>query len=174
MTPIIAKDNRRDFRPAPEGLHSAVCVDVVDRGIQTSQWGTAHKVELRWQINEINPDTDRRFVVMRRYSLSMNEKSTLSQHLEAWRGRPFTKQERAGFDLEGLIGNCCQVQLVHYTTPDGTTYANVQTCVPVAKGMPRLRPLDYVRDKDRAVNSGPTFMRQEGTAASDPDGDLPF
>jgi hypothetical protein len=31
---IIAKSNKKDFTPAPEGLHSAVCCDVVDLGLQ--------------------------------------------------------------------------------------------------------------------------------------------
>jgi len=38
---IIAKDNRKEFTPAPEGLHQAVCVDVVDLARQTEAAGSA-------------------------------------------------------------------------------------------------------------------------------------
>lgn len=35
-----------DYVPCPEGLHSACCVDVVDRGLEQTPWGERHKVML--------------------------------------------------------------------------------------------------------------------------------
>lgn len=150
--PIIAR-GKRDFRPAPEGLHQAVLVDVIDRGIQPTPWGPAPKVELRWQIAAINPDNQKRFEIWQRYRLSLHEKAKLRQHLEGWRGRKFAlKEAQEGFDIEQLLGASCQLQIVHNEGKDGGTYANVQTIVPSVKGAPKLRALDYTRLQDHSEN----------------------
>jgi hypothetical protein len=149
--PILAKDNRRDFAPAPEGLHQGVCIDVVDLGIVKSQWGEKHQVEIRWQLVDLTDDvTGLPFMVLRRYTLSLNEKAKLRAHLEAWRGRKFTAEELEGFDLEKLIGVNCQIQVVHDLADDGRTWANVSAVVPLGKGMTKVRPSDtYIRVVDR-------------------------
>lgn len=147
---IIAKKPESIFTPCPEGLHHAVCVDVVDLGIVPTPWGDKHKVRIVWQIDDDNPDTGKRYDTRQQYSLSLHEKASLRNHLESWRGRKFTDEELMGFDLEKLIGANCQIQVVHTITDQGKTYANVQAVVPAPKNTPKLSPLDYVREKDRA------------------------
>lgn len=148
---IIAKDNRKEFTPAPEGLHQAVCVDVVDLGLQPTPWGEKQKVDIRWQIDQADPTSGRQFMTTKRYTLSLNEKATLRQHLEAWRGKKFTAEELQGFDLEKLIGVNCQIQIVQEISDQGRIYANVQAIVPLGKGMTKIRPSeDYVRVVNRA------------------------
>lgn len=147
--PIIARDNRSEFNPAPEGLHQAVCVDVVDKGMVTGQYGTKHQIQIRWQIDYADEETGRRPLVVKSYTLSLNEKAVLRHHLEAWRGKQFSAQELDGFDLENLIGANCQLQVVHNLGKNGTTYANVQAVVPLGKGMVKMQPEDYVRVCDR-------------------------
>jgi hypothetical protein len=152
--PIIAKDNRKEFTPAPEGLHQGVCVDVIDLGLVTGQYGEKHKVEIRWQLDLLEDastsNPPRRFMVTNRYTLSLNEKATLRKHLEAWRGKLFTEEELAGFDLEKLLGVNGQLQIIHNLSEKGRTFANIQAIVPLGKGMTKIRPSeDYVRMKDR-------------------------
>jgi hypothetical protein len=150
---IIAKDNRKEFTPAPEGLHQAVCVDVIDLGLQQTPWGEKHKVDVRWEL-EVTGDNGRPMIVSKRYTLSLNEKATLRQHLEAWRGRKFKPEELEGFDLEKLLGVNGQLQIVHNIADDGRIFANVQAIVPLGKGMTKMRPSDdYVRMVDRAAAS---------------------
>lgn len=147
---IIAKKKKTEFTPAPEGLHSAVCCDVVDLGIVESQWGSAHKVQIRWQLEEKDAKTDKPFMVVSKYTLSLHEKSRLRPMLEAWRGRKFTNDELDGFDLEALIGVNCQVQVIHDIKDDGGVWANVQAVVPPPKNGIKLRVSDdYVRVQDR-------------------------
>lgn len=147
---IIVSYTKGDFTPAPEGLHQAVCVDVVDQGMKQTQWGDKHKVQLRWQLDQADEKTGRPFLVMASYTLSLHKKAMLRQHLEAWRGRKFTEEELQGFDLEKLIGVNCQVQIVHNLGDEGQVYANVQAVVPLGKGMTQMRPsADYVRVCDR-------------------------
>jgi hypothetical protein len=151
---IIAKEPESKFTPAPEGLHQSVCVDVIDRGLQQTPWGEKHKVEVRWQIDQVNPETGKRYDVRAYYTLSLSEKANLRKHLETWRGRKFTGEELKGFDLEKLIGANCQLQVIHNLTDDGKTYANVQAIVPAPGRMPKIASLDYVRERDRAHEQG--------------------
>lgn len=150
---IYAKKPESTFTPCPEGLHHAVCVDVVDLGIVTGAFGDKHKVRIVWQIEEEN-DKMRRFEARKHYNLSLHEKATLRKDLEAWRGRKFTEDELKGFDLEKLLGANCQIQVVHDISDEGSIYANVQAVVPAPKNVPKLVPLDFTRFKDRPDNSG--------------------
>src|SRR3990167_8424522 len=84
VMPIIARDDRKPYTPAPPGLHNAVCVDVVDLGLIDSQWGEKPQIELRWQIERENPETGKPFLVVRRFTLSLSEKSNLRPFLEGW------------------------------------------------------------------------------------------
>jgi hypothetical protein len=157
---IIAREPESKFTPAPEGLHPAVCVDVIDLGMVEGQFGAKHKVELRWQIEDVNPEIDKRFQVRKRYTLSLHKKASLRTELETWRGRKFTEEELRGFDLEKLISVCCQLQVIHNITDEGGVWANVQAIVPYPRGMAKLAPEGYVREKDREHtqgNGGPNF-----------------
>ena len=116
---IIAREPEgKNFTPAPEGIHVAACCDVVDLGMADHGFGEKHYVELRFQLEDAD-EAGRRFLVRRRYTLSLGEKATLRKDLETWRGRKFNKQELAGFDLERLIGIGAQVQVVHRLTDQG-------------------------------------------------------
>ena len=170
--PIYAKRPESTFTPAPEGLHPAVCCDVVELGTEVNSFngGLQEKVRIVWQLEDINQDTGKPYEASQKYTLSLHEKAKLCQHLEAWRGRKFTEEEVAGFDLEKLIGVPCQIQIVHNIKEGGKTYANVQAVVPLGKGMVKPRvSVDYVRFKARQANSG-----SNGEQFHASDDDVPF
>lgn len=152
--PVIVKDNQPFYNPAPEGLHQAVCVDVIDRGIMDTKFGPKQQVDIRWQLDQVDEDSKRPFQVMKRYNPSLNEKANLRKDLESWRGKKFTKEELTGFDVEKLIGINCQLQIVHNLGDGSTVWANIQAIVPLGKGMVKIQPKDYVRDKDRDPVNG--------------------
>lgn len=167
---IMARAPESQFTPAPEGLHQAVCVDVHDMGLQKTPWGEKNKVLLVWQIDLLNEQNGKRFDVRNFYTLSLSEKANLRRDLECWRGRKFTTEELAGFDLEKLLGANCQLQIVHNLGDEGKTYANVQAIVPYnSKLGPKLQPQDYVRLQDRAKAQG-----NGKSAAAMTDEDVPF
>lgn len=147
--PIYARKKEGEYSVAPEGLWTAVCCDVIDRGIQKTPWGDQVKIEIRWQLEEKDPKTGKRFLISQRYTPSLHEKSRLRPMLEAWRGRKFTKDEEREFDIEKLLGANCQLQVVHNIKDEGQTYANVQAVVPLGRGAVKLRIEDYIRVIDR-------------------------
>ncbi len=149
-----------EFIPAPDGIHSGICVDAVDLGIVESTFGKKHMVKLVWEI-EAKMDDGRPFLVQKRYTASLHEKSSLAKDLRSWRGKPFTPEEMKGFDIEKVVGAPCQLVIVH-AEKEGAVYANVQN---VAKsGDKKLAPSGkYVRFKDR-----PADQRQNGNGGNRP------
>lgn len=151
MAIMATAGDSKSFIPAPAGVHQAVCVDVIDKGILEVTYAgktkKRHKITLAWQIDELRDD-GKRFLVYKRYTCSLNEKATLRKDLESWRGRPFTREEEMGFDVEAVLGVNGLVNIQH-NTKESTTYANVVAVMPLAKGMTKLAVADYIREKDR-------------------------
>lgn len=136
-----------DFSPMPSGNHVAICNMVVDLGrqrINSPTFGESvkHQVYLRWETpHEQLTWTDRDGqektgprVIGKVYTLSLHENATLRQHLENWRGRAFTEEERKGFDVAKLLGVPCMLNVIHEER-NGKTYANVTGIGAFPKGM---------------------------------------
>lgn len=174
---FIVKDSGGDFKPCPGGQHQVVCVDVVDRGMVTGEYGTKHMVQLRWETAD--QDTERNppgpYLIVRSYTASLHEKSKLRADLEAWRGRPFTAQELAGFDVETVIGANGLMQVIQRTGNNGKVFANVQAIMGLPRGMPKIEPSPtYVRVKDRPDPNGHEPTGSEYDAPPPDDDDIPF
>lgn len=144
--PLNVKGPRsREFRRVPEGVHQAVCNLVADCGIQPGgQYGPRQQVYIRWEIPAERlewTDSDgnvRRgpMNIGRFYTASLSEKATLRRDLENWRGRPFSPEELAGFDLFRILGTACQLMVAH-TRSGEETYANVTGVMSFPKNQPR-------------------------------------
>lgn len=152
MAITVSATTGGEYQAAPAGVHQAVCCDVVDLGMVETEWQgtkkTAHKVRVIWQI-DARMDDGRPFTVSSRYTASLHEKARLRADLQSWRGRAFTADELAAFDLEKLIGAGCLLNVVH-TARNGRTYADIVAIMPLPARSPKLiiSP-DYVRAKDR-------------------------
>lgn len=152
---MIIKGSSSNFTPAPEGLHHAVCVDVVDLGMKDSAFGPRHRLRLVWEIDVLIPDAiireaklqpGSKFTVRKEYTASLHERSWLAKDLAAWRGKAIGEDEKKEFNLETLIGKPVRV-LVQHMTKDDTTYANVMALMKPEK---KLAPCGlYKRVKDR-------------------------
>jgi len=144
---IIAREPESKYTPCPEGLHPAVCCDVIDLGLIEGQYGQKHKVKIRF---DVRPEDGESYQMTKWYTLSLSEKANLRKDLETWRGRKFTAVELGGFDLEKLLGVNAQVQVVHAPGDDGKVYARVLSIIPASRHTPKLRIADdYVREQDR-------------------------
>lgn len=162
------------FVPCPAGPHSAVCVDVVDLGKQPNTFkdgALVHKCRLVWQVAERKHD-GKPYLVQKQYTASLHEKASLRKDLEAWRGKPFTKEEAQGFDVERLIGAHCLLNVQHVER-NGSTYANVTSLMRLPHGMAPVTPSGYVRVQDRTDEHDPAVPPDDsyGDPAND---DIPF
>jgi hypothetical protein len=109
-----------DFTPAPEGTHVARCIQLIDIGTHHGEYqGTPNvqnQVIVRWELPHETIDTERGpepMIVSKFYTNSLGEKANLRKDLQSWRGRQFTPEELAKFDLESILGKPCLVTIVH-------------------------------------------------------------
>jgi hypothetical protein len=164
---IIVRDKgTTSFQPAPTGVHTGVCVDVIDLGMKDTQWGPKHKIRLVWQIEELM-ENGKPFLVSKQYTASLNEKANLRKDLESWRGRPFTQKECEGFDVETIVGVNCLLN-VQQEVKGENTWANIKGVMPLKKGIDPIHVTNYIRVKDRDPN-----QVEDHTAAVDEDS-IPF
>ena len=160
---ILARYPQKTFTPCPEGLHHAVCCDVVDLGEVDTHFGRKYRVRLAWQIDELDPESNTRHDVIKSYTNSLHRRANLRADLESWRGQKFTEAEARAFDLETLLGKNCMIHVVHETSDAGDIYANVRAIMPTPQGTALLVPLDYTRAKDR---NGAAQTARAATATS--------
>ena len=177
---IIARDTSEARHVPAAGLRNAVCVDVVDFGLVETTWDgktrTQHKVSIIWELDADHPHFNEPERVNRRYTLSLNERASLCQDLESWRGQAFSEDEKAGFDVERLIGVRATLNVVHNPAGD-RTYANVKAVLPHQPHAPELAPsAGYVRVKDRVGGydvRSPQEGPQQGAQGGVPTGHVP-
>ena len=137
-----------DFELTPEGAYIARCIKVIDLGTQTTtgQYGTKSqkKVMVTWELldNDVKMKDGKPFAASQFYTASLHEKSQLRKDLEAWRGKKFTDEELAGFDLNNVLGTYCYLQVVH--SADGQ-YANINSI------------MSYKGEKPAGVNTPVAF-----------------
>jgi hypothetical protein len=190
---MIVKQPDQKFPTAPEGTFPAVCVDEIDLGKVKSTYGGEERernmVRLVWQIDEemdnataakYSMPPGSRHIVKQDYTASLDEKAKLRKHLQSWRGRVFTLEELAGFDLENVVGIPCLISIAHATGKKGGRFANVEGVMKPPKGMDALHPLGYVRVKDR--KAAPVPIAEPKAIEEEPpeygygisDSDVPF
>ena len=131
------------YTPAPEGQFDAVCVDAIEKPNVETKWGLKNKVRLVFEIDEVDPETNKRFRVGKTYTASLNEKAVLHKDLKGWFGKA-----PKNLDTEELVGKPCKLIVQHNET-DGDTFANILAIM--KPGKDSLSPSgDYTRAKDRA------------------------
>ena len=116
MTTIVATTGTNEYPKVPTGVHNARCVRVIDLGTQRNDYGGnitfKRQVLIIWEVPD-QMSNDQPMTISKFYTLSLHEKSNLGMDLTSWRGRPFTEQEKEGFDITKLIGVPCQINVMH-------------------------------------------------------------
>lgn len=135
MSLVATDKGGAEFAITPESTYIGRCFKVIDVGTQTTtgMFGTKdqHKVMISWELfgedengNPIVMEDGRPYSASQWYTVSLHEKSKLRADLEAWRGKKFTEEELAGFDLANVLNQYCMIQIVH---DDTGKYANVNS-----------------------------------------------
>ena len=116
MTTIIAKTSEQTYPKVPIGMHKARCIKVIDLGTQKQDFkgdvSWKRQALVIWELPE-QLSNDLPMTISKFYNLSLHEKSNLGMDLVSWRGRPFTATEADGFDIIKLLGQTCQLQVMH-------------------------------------------------------------
>jgi len=130
------------FPIADTGPQVVRCFAFIDLGTQTSQYQgkekIQHKVLFGFEVcgTEKGGDYPGPFTLWKRFTFSMHEKAALRKFLASWRGKPFTDEEAESFDVVALAerGTPGLANVVH-NERDGNFYANIDTIMPLPKGM---------------------------------------
>lgn len=139
MSLTVNGSSASSIEPIPEGTHLAVCSMLIDLGMQYSEQykNSSRKVLIGWEIPEETIELDdgpHPRTISKRYTASLNERSNLRADLAAWRGRDFSPEELAAFDLRNIVGKSCLINIIH-STKEGKTYANIGSVMALPKGM---------------------------------------
>ncbi|MGN0108386.1 MAG: phage replication initiation protein, NGO0469 family [Hominilimicola sp.] len=139
---IVKANEGSTIEPLDEGLYTGICTKLIDLGWQYSEKydKKQHKMMLGWDIagEKVELATGEKVnrTMWKEYSTSLGDKSTLRKDLQSWRGKAFTIQELAGFNLYQILGVPCQMQIIH-TEKNGNKYANISAIIAMPKGMPK-------------------------------------
>jgi len=115
-----------DFKPHVEGIHNAVCVDVINLGLVETEFQgqrrLVNKVRIVFETEQRTED-GRNCTISKTYTASLHPKAKLTEGLGKWRGRPVVPGE--SIDLDKLIGACATLVISHQTSLAGRTYASI-------------------------------------------------
>lgn len=139
MSLTVNGSSATSIEPIEEGTHLGVCNMLIDLGMQFNEVykNSSRKVLIGWEIPDETIELDdgpHPRQISKRYTASLNEKSTLRSDLAAWRGRDFTPEELAAFDLRNIVGASCLINVIHKES-NGKTYANIGNIMALPKGM---------------------------------------
>lgn len=146
---LTAKESGSDFQKVPEGIHQAICIGMFDIGTKHDEkWKKdIHKVIIMWELPQERitiEGKDKPMAISKKYTLSLSEKSNLRKDLQAWRGKAFTAEQLAAFDVFKVLGVGCQLQVIH-SDYEGKTYANVAAIMALPKGTVIGKPENPIR-----------------------------
>jgi hypothetical protein len=138
---VQTKQNSEKVLP----LYLARCYRIVDLGTQAknTEGGLKHQrtvmisFEVHGEWADGSPLVTTRgepMIISQDYNLTLNEKSTLSKHLEGWRGAAFSDAERNGdFSIKKILGVWVMINVTSLLSKDGRTYHNISGLMPVPR-----------------------------------------
>lgn len=134
-----------EFIQVPAGMHLARCYKILDLGTQPKLVQGVTKfqrtIDVYFEVHgedaEGNPMVTNKGEPMSingDYNFTLNEASKLTKHLESWRGKKFTEEERKGFDIEKILGSWAMINVTaNLSKSNGKTYHNISDIMPVPK-----------------------------------------
>lgn len=174
LTLPVGSNGGGDFKRAPAGSHIAVCNLVADCGLQPGSQSfpaPKRKIYIRFEIptERVQYEKDGKEVegpltIGSFYTASMNEKATLRKHLEGWRGKAFSDDEAAAFDVSAILGKPCMLSVVE-SESGGKTYSNISGIGAVPKGFDAPKAenplLYYDEENQKQFDELPKWLREK-------------
>lgn len=132
----MAKIPKAKREMAPEGVHKAVCINVIDLGTQEFTFKgkpqSARKVSIGFELLGKRNKAGEPFVVQQRYTFSNSKKSNLMKDLKGWLG-----VKDPDFDMDKCLGKSALITIKH---DDAGEYANVTNVGGVPDGTKFPKP----------------------------------
>ena len=148
MSIILKDESTSDWENPKVGMTAAICIDVVDLGLQSTEYGDKEQIKLVFQLDQERSD-GKPMRIGRKYTKTLNEKGTFRKDLKSWRGADLTAEEKAEFDADVLIGAQAQVLITEFQKTDGTPGTSIGAITPPADDQDLKADEEYVRVQDR-------------------------
>jgi hypothetical protein len=163
-----------DFKRCPPGTHIAVCNLIADVGLQpgSGQFPTPkRKLYIRFEVPSERVEYERDgkkvegpITIGQYFTASMHEKAQLRKQLEGWRGKKFSDDEAAEFDVGSILGKPCMLSIVE-TENGGKTYSNIASISALPKNVPAPKAendlLYYDADNPTQYEALPQWLREK-------------
>ena len=143
--PIIAKSTGGGPKTLiPTGNHLARCYKMIYFGTVPNEYKGETKMTAKVNLGFEFPTETHVFdeakgaqplVISKTYTLSLGEKSNLRKDLQAWRGKIFTEEELAGFDITKVCGAPLMMQIGEKEKDNGDKSNIIQSLGSIPKGM---------------------------------------
>lgn len=135
------------------GIHNVICTQLVDFGTTDKEWegkiiGKVNKINFGFEFVDVEMESESGTyspIWGAQFTNSLGKKANLRGLLEGWRGRPFTEEELAGFDLSVLLGLSCRLVI----GPNG-------------KGNPKISSIVKSKEKFEGSRDLHEFWVEEG------------
>lgn len=150
---IATNSGGGDFKRVPPGVYIGRCYSLIDLGTQKTegQYGIKfqHKIRIGWELfgedengQPLTIEIDGKtmpLTISKSYTVSLHEKAGLRKDLASWRGKDFTEEEAAGFDVSKLIGAYCMLNVTS-SESNGKTYSNISSITPLPAALKNNKP----------------------------------
>ncbi len=155
---LIAKETSKkpDVPLLEGGVYMATCIGVIDLGEQKNERYNKYQkkclliFEIIDEFVDIEGEQKPRWL-SRTYTTSLHANSALRADIKRWLGRDLTEKELAAFDLGGMLGSSCQVQVL-IDEYEGKKYNHIDGVIALPRGTKVPKPtsemLLYDMDKD--------------------------
>ena len=115
-----------------EGNALAVCVDIVDLGLQVGKYGAKAKVQFIFAVEQVLQAGDyagQNMLLFASFGNTTSTQGRLRPFLDSWAGEPLTDDELDALDTDDLLGRPAEITIEH-SESDGSTFANIAAIVP--------------------------------------------
>lgn len=124
--------------PVDPGVYVAICVGVIDIGEQYKEAfkNYSNEVQIVWELvgETVEVDGEQKpRQLSRTFAFATSKKANIRAVLSSWNGKTYSDEEFGELDLFDQIGKACQLNVVLNDTGE---YANVESVIPLPKGMP--------------------------------------
>ncbi len=136
---LKVKDRAKPKLPPVEpGVYIGICVGVIDLGEQYSEKfkNYRNEVQIVWELvgETVEVDGEQKpRQLSRTFSVASSKKSNLRGFISGWNGVQYSDEQFQELDLFEQAGKVCQLNVVLNDTGE---YANVDSVIPLPKGMP--------------------------------------
>lgn len=153
----------KKYKQASIGTHTGICYLIADIGTQKTIYEgdekEVHQIVFGWELPEELTDDGKPLSIIKTYTLSFNEKATLSKDYKAWTKEPNPTK----FNLSQLLAKGCNLNVGH--TSGGNAKVTGVSALKASETVPNLVVDPVIFDmrapSNDALSRLPSFIKEK-------------